>query len=308
MSTPRCAVKGGMPQPRVAPASCRAQIKLMAEVPALRTAIFLDFDNVLSGLREGAGVEVARRFAEAPEDWLGWLMQGVPRRSLLRRCYMNPAGYLEEADGQRRYFSSFRFAFQAAGFEVVDCPRLTRMKNGADLRIALDVMDALQSPLARIDEFTLLSSDSDFVPLLLRLRAADRATRLVAHPDLGRVVRAAADEVIGIDALAQALGWQRAADPQEVFGPDLRQAILTVVRDVMAEADGPLHLPDLGQIVRDRTGETLRGSDYAGYGSVDAMLEAAGDFVRQDGTGGGYVLRREWLPAAAEPVPESISE
>jgi hypothetical protein len=282
----------------------------MAEAQALRTAIFLDFDNVLSGLREGAGVEVARRFAEAPEDWLGWLMQGTSRRALVRRCYMNPAGYLEEADGLRRYFSSFRFAFQAAGFEVVDCPRLTRMKNGADLRIALDVMDALQSPLARIDEFTLLSSDSDFVPLLLRLRAADRATRLVAHPDLGRVVRAAADEVIGIDALAQALGWQPATGPQEVFGPDLRQAILTVIRDVMTEADGPLHLPDLGQIVRDRTGETLRGSDYAGFGSVDAMLEAAGGFVRQDGTGGGYVLRREWLPAApeSEPVPESISE
>lgn len=297
-----------MTRTRVAPASCRAQIDGMAEAQALRTAIFLDFDNVLSGLREGAGVEVARRFAEAPEDWLGWLMQGTPRRCLVRRCYMNPAGYLEEPDGLRRYFSSFRFAFQAAGFEVVDCPRLTRMKNGADLRIALDVMDALQSPLARIDEFTLLSSDSDFVPLLLRLRAADRGTRLVAHPDLGRVVRAAADEVIGIDALAQALGWQPAAGPAEVFGPDLHQAILAVIRDVMTEADGPVHLPDLGQVVRDRTGETLRGSDYAGFGSVDAMLEAAGDFIRQDGTGGGYVLRREWLPSPSEPVPESISE
>lgn len=280
----------------------------MAEAPALRTAIFLDFDNVLSGLREGAGPEVARHFAEAPEDWVGWLMQGRPRRCLVRRCYMNPAGYLEEADGQRRYFSSFRFAFQAAGFEVVDCPRLTRMKNGADLRIALDVMDALQSPMARIDEFTLLSSDSDFVPLLLRLRAADRGTRLVAHPELGRVVRAAADEVIGIDALAMALGWQPEASQPEPFGLDAREALLGVIRDVMAEASGPMHLPDLGQIVRDRTGETLRGSDYAGLGSVDAMLEAAGGFIRQDGTGGGYVLRPEWLAPSNEPPMETEAE
>jgi hypothetical protein len=313
MGTPRQAVKGSalaagwraerlarMPRPR--------PNAHMAEAPALRTAIFLDFDNVLSGLREGAGPEVARHFAEAPEEWVDWLMQGHPRRCLMRRCYMNPAGYLEEADGQRRYFSSFRFAFQAAGFEVVDCPRLTRMKNGADLRIALDVMDALQSPMARIDEFTLLSSDSDFVPLLLRLRAADRGTRLVAHPDLGRVVRAAADEVIGIDALARALGWQPDASPHEPFGLAAREAVLGVIRDVMAGASAPLHLPDLGQIVRDRTGETLRGSDYAGLGSVDAMLAAAGGFIRQDGTGGGYVLRPEWLPPSDATPADVVSD
>lgn len=309
MGTPRPAVKGGHSRPALAAPPARAQIGGMSETPARRSAIYVDFDNVLSGLREGAGVEVARHFAEAPEEWLAWLSQGVPRRFLLRRCYMNPAGYLEEADGMRRYFSSFRYAFQAAGFEVVDCPRLTRMKNGADLRIALDVMDALASPLARIDEFTLLSSDSDFVPLLLRLRAADRTTRLVAHPELGRVVRAAADEVLGLDALAEALGWQREANRDQLFGPDLNQAILTVIRETMEGAAEPLHLPDLGQIVRDRTGETLRGSDYAGFGSVDAMLEAAGGYVRQDGTGGGYVLRPEWLPPQ-EPAaaPESISE
>ena len=308
MGTPRRAVKGG----RLPSVPRRAQIAAMTETHALRGAIFLDFDNVLSGLREGAGPEVARRFAEAPQEWLGWLAAGAPRRFLLRRCYMNPAGYLEDADGTRRYFSGFRHAFQAAGFEVVDCPRLTRMKNGADLRIALDVMDALASPLARIDEFTLLSSDSDFVPLLLRLRAADRTTRLVAHPELGRVVRAAADEVLGLDALAEALGWQRESHPDELFGHDRNQAILGVIREAMEAAQSPLHLPELGQIVRERTGETLRGSDYAGFGSVDAMLEAAGGYIRQDGTGGGHVLRPDWLCAAeaqagAAPEPDSSS-
>ena len=271
--------------------------------PALRCAIFVDFDNMVSALREGAGPEVARRFAEAPEQWLGWLGQGQPRRMLLRRCYMNPAGYLEDADGVRRYFSAFRHAFMAAGFEVVDCPRLTRLKNAADLRIALDVMDALHSPMARIDEFTLLSSDADFVPLLLRLRAADRATRLVAHPDVGRVVRGAADEVVGVDMLAEALGWQRPlADPEG-------EAVTEAVRAAMQAAGGPVHLPDLGQVVLERTGLTLRGSDYAGHGSLDALLEAAGGYVRQDGPGGGYVLRPEWADQAAEfAAPEAAAE
>ncbi|MCX8132919.1 MAG: NYN domain-containing protein [Roseococcus sp.] len=270
----------------------------MSDSP-LRAAIYVDFDNVVSGLRDGAGPEWALRFAEAPEEWLGWLSRGAARRMLIRRCYMNPAGWLEGEQGERRYFSGFRAAFQAAGFEVVDFPRLSRAKNAADLRIALDILDALANPHARIAEFTLLSSDSDFVPLLLRLRAADRATRLVAHPDLGRVVRAAADEVIGLDALAAALGWRAAAEAH--FGPVKPEEILAALREAMAEARGPVHLPTLGKMGLERTGQTLRGSDYAGFGALEPMLEAAGGFIRQDGPGGGYVLRPEWLiPSSPE--------
>jgi hypothetical protein len=33
-------------------------------------------------LRDGAGEEVALRFAEAPQDWLGWLAEGEARRFL----------------------------------------------------------------------------------------------------------------------------------------------------------------------------------------------------------------------------------
>jgi hypothetical protein len=215
---------------------------------------------------------------------------------------MNPQGYLEDAEG-RTYFGGFRRAFMAAGFEVVDCPPLTRFKNGADLRIALDCMDALAGP---VDEFTLLSTDSDFVPLLWRLRAADRATRLVAHPDLGRVVRAAADEVLGLDQLAEALGWRPEGGADEMFGHDARAAVLAAVREAMEEATQPVHLPALGKAVLERTGQSLRATDYAGLGSMDALLEAAGGYVREDGPGGGHALRPEWLQAPAP--PESNSE
>lgn len=261
----------------------------------LRSAIFLDFDNLVSGLREGAGSEVALRFAQQPELWLERLLADRPRRALIRRCYMNPAGILDDGDGSRFRYADFRWAFMAAGFEVVDCPKLTRLKNAADLRIALDAMEAMLSP-AHLDEFTLLSTDSDFVPLLLRLRAADRRTRLVAHPEVGRIVRSAADEVIGLDELAGWLGWQPSSpEPGEAFGEMSAADLLGVVRDIMLEAQDPVHVPHLGQMVRNRTGRTLRGSDFAGHGSLDSLLEAAGGFIRQDGPGGGHVLRPEWV-------------
>ncbi len=267
----------------------------------LRSAIFLDFDNLVSGLRDGAGPEFALRFAEQPELWLTPLLADRPRRALLRRCYMNPAGTLEDGAGSRLRYAEFRWAFLAAGFEVVDCPRLTRLKNAADLRIALDAMEAMLSPLARHDEFILLSTDSDFVPLLQRLRAADRRTRLVAHPEVGRVVRAAADEVIGLDELAGWLGWQPAREEGPAFGAPDAAELLAVVRDILLEAEAPVHLPHLGQMLRNRTGATLRGSDFAGQGSLDALLAAAGGFIRREGPGGGHILRPEWLdqPAAS---------
>lgn len=273
----------------------------MSPMPELRSALLLDFDNLVSGLRDGAGSEVALRFAQQPESWLERLLSDRPRRALLRRCYMNPAGILDDEAGSRFRYSEFRWAFMAAGFEVIDCPKLTRLKNAADVRIALDAMEAMLSPV-HFDEFTLLSTDADFVPLLQRLRAADRRTRLVAHPEVGRIVRSAADEVIGLDVLAGWLGWQASPDPGEAFGAQGNSAdLLGVVRDIMMEAQDPVHVPHLGQMVRNRTGQTLRGSDFAGYGSLDALLAAAGGFVRRDGPGGGHVLRPEWIdqPPAA---------
>ncbi|MDB5415323.1 MAG: hypothetical protein JWR10_3658, partial [Rubritepida sp.] len=248
----------------------------------------------LSGLRDGAGSDVALRFAQQPDVWLERLLGDRPRRALLRRCYMNPAGTLDDEAGSRFRFSEFRWAFMAAGFEVIDCPKLTRLKNAADVRIALDAMEAMLSP-THYDEFTLLSTDSDFVPLLLRLRAADRRTRLVAHPDVGRIVRSAADEVIGLDVMAAWLGWQASPEPGQVFGPESSVDLLGVVRDIMMEAQDPVHVPHLGQMLRNRTGQTLRSSDFAGLGSLDAMLEAAGGFIRRDGPGGGHVLRPDWV-------------
>ena len=259
----------------------------------LRSAIFLDFDNLLSGLRDGAGAEYALRFAEQPEIWLERLLNDRPRRALMRRCYMNPAGALDDGSGSRVRYSEFRWAFMAAGFEVMDCPKLTRLKNAADVRIALDAMEAMLSPNTRYDEFILLSTDSDFVPLLQRLRAADRRTLLVAHPEVGRVVRAAADEVIQLDMLASWLGWKPPREPGPAFGTEID--LLPIVRDIMQEAEGPVHVPHLGKMVRDRTGVSLRDSGFAGLGSLDAMLAAAGGFIRQEGPGGGHVLRAEWL-------------
>ena len=92
-----------------------------------RSALYVDFDNLYSGLRQVAP-DAADVFANDPGRLLDWLATGSDeegafrRRFLVRDCYLNPQAY-----------PGFRAQFVAAGFRVIDCPSLTqRGKSSAD--------------------------------------------------------------------------------------------------------------------------------------------------------------------------------
>lgn len=107
------------------------------------------------------------------------------------------------------------------------------------------------------------------------------------------MVKAAADTHIGLDEVASWLGWRPGTKTD--FGHELQDAVLIAIRDAMAEAQVPVPLPLLGTIVRDRTGRTIRESNWGGTGSWDKLLEAVGGLIREDGPGGGFVMRTEWM-------------
>lgn len=149
----------------------------------MRSALYIDFDNFFSGLLEvdpAAAMEVAQK----PSVWVHRLRSVHSengQRWLVLRCYMNPAGSVSHPTrpGERLFFSKFRPFFTQAGFEVVDCPSLTRSKNGADIRMTVDIMTALRAT-TRYDEVAVASSDSDFTHLLQVVRADDRRILMIA--------------------------------------------------------------------------------------------------------------------------------
>jgi hypothetical protein len=288
----------------------------------VRAALFLDFDNVfsaLSALDEGAAYD----FAMDPGRWLHWFQgdggraQGG-RRFLLCRCYMNPGGWYAPQPGgwlaswldqPRLYFSRFRTAFVRAGFQVIDCPPLARSKNGADIQIALDVVDALAAPVA-IDEFVIMSSDSDFTPLLHRLRLHDRGTALVVQEAVAPALVAAADRVLALSEFA------RLALPPEspmALSPEAQRAeLLALLRRALGQSEAAIGLPQLGQQLMHLGGDWLRATNYAGYGSLGRFLreERPPDIAWTPGPGGGWLHDPLRHPApesreAAEPVPPS---
>lgn len=162
----------------------------------LRSALFVDFDNVYIGLAR-LDPRAAEAFATDPAHWLSELGQGsdvdgdLTRRFLVRACYLNPSVY-----------SRFRPNFTRAGFTVVDCPSLTQQgKSSADINLVLDAVDALAAT-TRYDEFVIVSADADFTPLAQRCRADDRRVTIITASPAASAYRSVADTVIGADALA----------------------------------------------------------------------------------------------------------
>ncbi|MFQ4149002.1 NYN domain-containing protein [Arthrobacter sp. LAPM80] len=219
-----------------------------------RSAMFVDFDNVYSRLRQ-VDPAVAERFAREPVEWLKAVSNadapaaGGTRRFLMRNCYLNP-----------EVFSPYRKYWARAGFRVMDCPSLTmHRKSSADIHLVLDAMDVLLGDV-RIDEFFIASPDADFTALVQRLRAKDRRTTLIVTGAVASAYSEMADAVIhSLDALKSLGGGAREyaalvelptrvpakADP---VTPPAVAAAATItgpaadaVRALVRHAPGPLH-------------------------------------------------------------------
>jgi uncharacterized LabA/DUF88 family protein len=256
---------------------------------AIRSALFVDFDNVYLSLRN-FDRRAADAFAERPALWLDWLESGahaaledgvdpIPRRVLIRNCYLNPAA-----------FSRQRSFFTRAAFTVVDCPSLTaRGKNSADILMAMDILDAVNHP-TRFDEFIILTSDADFTPVLLRLRAHDRITSVLTSTITAAAFREACDVSIDLETFAvEALGLPQedlrsprglgviseGQPPPEKFAdarPDAAKALLAEVRK-----SGAIPTQDAHKILS--RVPTFQNSYWFGMGTLKALLD---DLVRHE--------------------------
>lgn len=262
----------------------------------IKAALFLDFDNFFSGLMEADPVS-ALALVTSPSRWLSRLRTSYSdddeRQWLVLRCYMNPAGWLPDPQkpGERLYFSKFRPFFTQAGVEVVDCPALTKnAKNGADIRIVIDVMTALRAT-TRYEEFVIASADADFTPLLQVLRADDRRIAVIATSSTATAYESLADRFldeqdifdlispeITPDVDLEAVQPTAGADQQQlslVLPPDTVDGnsdfmvFATAVRKAYLDAERPINLARFSSDVRS-----------SGIGPTDSLWFGTGSFVK----------------------------
>lgn len=243
----------------------------------VKSALFVDFDNVYSGLRR-LDQETADQFARNPTTWMNWLIKslampdtatpGAKRRVLVRRCYLNPQAY------QR-----FRPSFNLAGFEIIDCPAMTSEgKTSTDIHMVLDIVDVLQYE-TRYDEFIVFSADADFTPVLRKLRRWDRRTTVLAIGFPSAAYRASADLLIDQDEFVRnALTFDEAsaAPPPVDANPPLIECsalALSLIQLAVKEATAPLSLAKVASILLSRI-DGIDASSWGGFGSFRALIDS----------------------------------
>lgn len=250
------------------------------QLPPLKSALFIDFDNIYLGLRQ-LDEYAAEVFASKPSTWLKWLENGMPgfenagggttppqpqRDILIRRSYLNP-----------RDFHRFRPYFTRSAFSTVDCPSLTSQgKNSADIYMVMDIIDTLEHK-THFDEFIILSGDSDFTPVLLRLRAHGRKTTILAAGPASPAYIAACDLVISEDVFIEhALAANADRSQRERTRPVAVTAtpeLLDGMADKLyaeASANGEILATRLPRLLRDFP-EFRRDTNWLGYFSLRAL-------------------------------------
>jgi hypothetical protein len=252
-----------------------------------RAAIFVDFDNVYTGLKmlEPAAAE---RFATDPGHWIAAIADaadGIEGRSskrfLIRNCYLNPAIY-----------SKYRSFWTRAGFRVIDCPSLTQQgKSSTDINLVLDAVDVLASA-SHIDEFFIASADADFTSLVQRFRAADRRTTVIVAGAVAAAYREMADAVIQsyefvsmLDAstdVQASPGSRSVPTAVPVTMKTSHKSAADAVRSFVKQAPGPVP----GAIVAHRATavEPLLANDWDGYGKFGTWISQLGGGIEYSPT------------------------
>lgn len=122
-----------------------------APVQDLTMAVFLDLENIALGARDA-------RYP--PFD-----IQTVLERLLLKGHIVVKKAY---CDFER--YRDFKRGLHEAAFELIEIPHTRQAgKNSADIRMVVDALDLCYTK-AHLDTFVVISGDSDFSPLVSKLR------------------------------------------------------------------------------------------------------------------------------------------
>jgi uncharacterized protein (TIGR00288 family) len=148
-------------------------------------AVFCDFENVALGVREA-------KYAQFD-------ISKVLERLLLKGSIVVKKAY---CDWER--YKEFKAPMHQASFELIEIPHVRQSgKNSADIRMVVDALDLCYTK-AHVDTFVVVSGDSDFSPLVSKLRENNKTVIGVGvKKSTSDLLVAACDEFIYYDDLVR---------------------------------------------------------------------------------------------------------
>ena len=116
-----------------------------------KMALFCDFENVALGVRDA--------------KYSDFDIRKVLERLLVKGDIVVKKAY---CDWER--YKDFKKSMHEAAFELIEIPHVRQSgKNSADIRMVVDALDLCYTK-AHVDAFVIISGDSDFSPLVSKLR------------------------------------------------------------------------------------------------------------------------------------------
>jgi uncharacterized LabA/DUF88 family protein len=167
----------------------------MASSPDTTTsmALFCDFENVALGVRDA--------------KYEKFDIKKVLERLLLKGSIVVKKAY---CDWER--YKGFKATMHEANFELIEIPHVRQSgKNSADIRLVVDALDLCYTK-SHVNTFVIISGDSDFSPLVSKLREnAKQVIGVGVRQSTSDLLIANCDEFIFYDDLVRDSGAQRAA-------------------------------------------------------------------------------------------------
>jgi uncharacterized LabA/DUF88 family protein len=281
----------------------------MAQPPEVTNmALFCDFENIALGVRD----------ARYEKFDIGKVLE----RLLLKGSIVVKKAY---CDWER--YKAFKAPMHEASFELIEIPHVRQSgKNSADIRMVVDALDLCYTK-SHVETFVIISGDSDFSPLVSKLRENNKVVigvgvknstsdlliancdEFIYYDDLVREKKKAAPRRTPAKAAAaanskpapKAAAGEPSSPPKK--GDDERtqealELILGTIEALVAERGDEEKI--WGSMVKQALKRRKPGfnESYYGFRSFNGMLEEAerrGSLkLERDEKSGGYIVR---LPA-----------
>jgi len=256
-------------------------------------AVFCDFENIALGVRD----------AKYPD----FDAKVVLERLLLKGNIVVKKAY---CDWDR--YKNFKAAMHEAAFELIEIPHVRMSgKNSADIRMVVDALDLCYTK-AHVDSFVIVSGDSDFSPLVSKLRENNKIVIGVGVKEsTSDLLMANCDEFIYYDDLVRAEapkrgrsrrgGKARASgkarpDSEEDRKQEALDLVMATAEDLFAERGAEDKV--WGSMIKQTLKRRKPGFNeaYHGFRTFGQLLEEAQSRnllrLEKDDKSGGYIIKR----------------
>ena len=239
-----------------------------------RLSLFIDFENIALGVRD----------AQYKKFDIHLVLQRLIEkgRIVFKKAY---------ADWTR--YSEYKREFHEAAIELIDIPqRNYTAKNSADIRMVVDAMDLVASK-GHITTFVICSGDSDFSPLVSKLKENDKSVIGVGVKNsTSNLLIANCDEFIFYEDLVRETHALPSIDNLPKKKQDVFRLFLDSVQALRRENYDVIWGSMIKQTMQRK--QPNFNESYYGYKSFSELLQDAERHglltMKKDAKSGGYVV------------------